>query len=58
VEFTEAAKRFGTDLHAPPLAAAGALEIRDAVRAFNVMQKRIRRMVHDRTQMLAVVSHD
>ncbi|MCB1826796.1 MAG: HAMP domain-containing protein [Coxiellaceae bacterium] len=57
-EFTDAAKRFGTDLHAPPIAVSGTQEMREAVQAFNAMQKRIRRMVHDRTQMLAAVSHD
>lgn len=58
LEFREAANRFGTDLYAPPIAVAGSPEIREAVNAFNGMQRRIRRMIHDRTQMLAAVSHD
>lgn len=57
-DFREAASRFGTDLYAPPLAVAGSPETREAADAFNEMQRRIRRMVHDRTQMLAAVSHD
>ena len=57
-EFTEAAKRFGMDLQAPPLAIAGSPETQVAVKSFNEMQRHIRRMVHDRSQMLAAVSHD
>ncbi len=57
-EFVSATKRFGMDVHAPPLAMAGPEEIQEAVRSFNEMQSRIRRLLQDRTQMLAAVSHD
>lgn len=57
-EFGDAARRFGMDLQSPPLALAGSPDTRKAVKSFNEMQRRIRRMVHDRTQMLAAVSHD
>ncbi len=56
--FAAAADRLGLDVHAPPLDDRGSGELRQAVRAFNRMQERIRRMVDDRTLMLAAISHD
>ncbi len=56
--FAAAAERLGTDVEAPPLAESGASEIRQAARAFNQMQERIRRFIDDRTLMLAAISHD
>lgn len=57
-EFAQAAKRFSMDIQAPPLPVMGTAEMQEATKAFNDMQRHIRRMVHDRTQMLAAVSHD
>ena len=37
---------------------AGLNEVRQAARAFNRMHHRIRRMIEDRTQMIAAISHD
>jgi len=54
----EAAERFGRDVHAPALAEAGPLEVERAARAFNRMQERLQRLIRDRTQMLAAISHD
>ncbi|MCZ6524286.1 MAG: HAMP domain-containing protein, partial [Alphaproteobacteria bacterium] len=56
--FAAAAERLGTDVEAPPMAESGAREIRQAARAFNQMQERIRRFIDDRTLMLAAISHD
>ncbi len=56
--FAAAADRLGLDVHSPPLEDRGSGELRQAVRAFNRMQERIRRMVDDRTLMLAAISHD
>ena len=56
--FARAAERLGLDVAAPPLAEAGPLEVRCAVRAFNDMQERLRRLVENRTRMLAAISHD
>ena len=56
--FAEAADRLGLDANPPPLPERGPRELRNATRAFNRMAARIRRLVDDRTLMLAAVSHD
>jgi signal transduction histidine kinase len=56
--FAVAAERLGVDMRAPPLAEHGPYELRTAIRAFNLMQERLRRFLEDRTQMLAAISHD
>jgi len=56
--FAEAADRLGVDMRAPPLIERGSRELRKAIHAFNRMQERIRRLVEDRTRMLAAISHD
>lgn len=53
-----AAARVGIDVSAPGMPEEGPREVRDAARAFNQMQERIRRLLVDRTQTLAAVSHD
>jgi signal transduction histidine kinase len=53
-----AADRLGRDVDAPPLPETGSVEIRRASHAFNTMQTRLRRLVENRTQMLAAISHD
>ncbi|MCK4869552.1 MAG: HAMP domain-containing protein [Gammaproteobacteria bacterium] len=57
-DFARAVKRFGVDLYAPPIAESGTEEIREIAHAFNQMQERIRKLIGDRTQMLAAISHD
>ena len=54
----EAADRLGLDAGLTPLPERGPRELRNAARAFNRMTARIRRLVDDRTLMLAAVSHD
>lgn len=56
--FTAAADQLGLDVRAPPLPEQGSRELRRATAAFNRMQGRIRRLVDDRTMMLAAISHD
>ena len=56
--FAEAADRLGLDSGPPPLPEHGSRELRQATRAFNRMTERIRRLVDDRTLLLAAVSHD
>jgi signal transduction histidine kinase len=56
--FAAAAQRLGRDPGAYLMDEHGPSEIRTAIGAFNEMQGRIRRFVHDRTQMLAAIGHD
>jgi signal transduction histidine kinase len=56
--FADAAEEFGRSAEAPPLPETGPVELNLATGAFNRMQERLRRFVHDRTQMLAAISHD
>lgn len=53
-----AADRLGLDVDAPPLGESGSRELKKTARAFNLMQQRIKRLVDDRTLMLAALSHD
>jgi signal transduction histidine kinase len=53
-----AAERLGNDLNAPPVPEAGTVETRQASRAFNAMQARLRALVENRMRMLAAISHD
>jgi signal transduction histidine kinase len=52
------ADRLGRGLDSAPLPLRGPAEVQDATQAFNRMQDRLTRFVHDRTQMLAALSHD
>lgn len=54
----EAAQRLGVDVDAKPMAESGPREVRQAARAFNDMQARLRNLVTNRTQTLAAISHD
>ena len=56
--FANAAERLGRDADAAPLIESGPRELRIATRAFNQMQHRLQRLIRDRTQMLAAMSHD
>jgi two-component system osmolarity sensor histidine kinase EnvZ len=53
-----AADALGKGREVPPFKLAGALEVRQAAHAFNIMRERIRRQMNQRTEMLAGVSHD
>ncbi len=55
----EAADKLGRDLPGtPPLEECGPREVREATKAFNRMQRRIRDFIADRESTLAAVSHD
>jgi signal transduction histidine kinase len=56
--FAEGAERLGRDPNAPPLDISGSGEVASAVAAFNGMQERLRRYVHDRTAMVGAIAHD
>jgi signal transduction histidine kinase len=53
-----AAEELGRGARPSDVPEAGLDEVRQAARAFNRMQHRIRRMIEDRTQMIAAISHD
>lgn len=55
---SEKADAFGRDIAISPIEEEGPLEIKRAARAFNLMQQRITRSIHDRTRTLAAISHD
>ena len=58
-EFADAAHRLGRDPGAPPLERIrGPAEVRTAAAAFNDMQGRLNRYVHDRTAMVGAIAHD
>jgi len=55
---SDAAERLGRDVQSAPLSVTGTLETQRAATAFNEMQARLRRLVENRTLMLAAISHD
>ena len=57
-ELARAADSLGRGTRQPKLAEQGARELRDAARAFNTMQDRLRRYLDSRTRVLAAMSHD
>lgn len=57
-EFTHAADRLGKDIRTIPLNQEGPKEVALATVAFNRMQERIARLVENRVELLAAISHD
>ncbi len=57
-DLARAADSMGRDMRPAQLAERGARELRDAARAFNTMQDRLRRYLDSRTRVLAAMSHD
>ncbi|AOE61592.1 HAMP domain-containing histidine kinase [Pseudomonas corrugata] len=55
---SDAAERLSEDLDSPPLDETGPREAWQAAHTFNLMQKRIREQVQQRSRMLGAVSHD
>ena len=53
-----AADSFGKGRDVPNFKPEGALEVRQAAKAFNIMRDRIKKQITQRTEMLAGVSHD
>ena len=56
--FAHAADRLGRDIQTEPLPETGPTEVAQASQAFNAMQERLRRLLENRTQILAALSHD
>lgn len=58
-QLTRAAETLGgEDIDRPPLPEDGPREVRQAAQAFNTMQRRLSVFIHDRTRLLAALSHD
>jgi len=57
-DLAKAAKHLGVDINAPALTKTKNKELNEIITAFNQVQIRIRKLVVDRTQMLAAISHD
>jgi signal transduction histidine kinase len=57
-DLSRAARALGGDLNRLPLLERGPHEVRDAVRAFNTMQAKLRDHVTERTHILASITHD
>jgi len=57
-DLARAATELGNDLDRSPLPETGPVEVRDAAKAFNQMQTRLRASVVERTQLLASITHD
>ena len=53
-----AARSLGQDPRRPALRESGSTEVREVVTAFNAMQARLVQYIHERSAMLAAVSHD
>jgi len=56
--FGRQATEIGKNLNAPPLEERGPSEVVNASRAFNRMHTRLKRLIGNRTEMLAGISHD
>lgn len=54
----QASERLGRDVNALPLREIGTIEMRRASYSFNQMQMQLRRLVENRTRLLAAISHD
>jgi protein-histidine pros-kinase len=58
LKLSAAAHALGEDPERPPLEASGPIEVIQATEAFNHMQQRIAAHMHERTRILAAISHD
>jgi signal transduction histidine kinase len=57
-DLSRAARELGGDLDRSPLPEQGPHEVRDAIRAFNLMQAKLREHLVERTRILAAITHD
>jgi signal transduction histidine kinase len=57
-DLSRAARALGGDLDRSPLSERGPYEVRDAIRAFNAMQAKLREHMVERTRILASITHD
>jgi signal transduction histidine kinase len=57
-QLSTAARVLAEDLDSPPVTEQGPTEVRQAIRAFNTMQERLRDNVEEKTRILASITHD
>lgn len=57
-QLASTADALGRDVNRPAMEESGPSEVREAARAFNTMQQRLKRYLQDRDQLLTAVSHD
>ena len=57
-QLADAAEAFGTRAEPPPLPRRGPAEVLALAAALDRMRERVNRLIDDRTQMLAAISHD
>jgi len=57
-DFKRAAEQLSVNLHTDPIDIDGPTVVRETAEAMNEMQDRIQKLIHNRTQMLAAISHD
>jgi signal transduction histidine kinase len=57
-DLAKAAQAIGGDPDRPPLPERGPSEVREAIRAFNAMQAKLRDHSRERTRILASITHD
>ncbi len=57
-DLSRAAQALGGDLDRSPLPERGPYEVRNAIRAFNAMQQKLRDNMVERTRILASITHD
>ncbi|EZP54181.1 ATP-binding protein [Sphingomonas sp. RIT328] len=55
---TQAARAFAGSIDAEPVAERGPADVREALATFNLMQRRVRSGVRERTRLLAAIGHD
>lgn len=58
IRLARAADQFGKGRDVPDFKPSGAREVRKAAQAFQRMRERISRLIQNRTEMLAAISHD
>ncbi len=58
INFSQAAKRLGSNPNAPPLPVEGPKEMLSAIESFNSMQARLNSLLQERNEMIAAIAHD
>lgn len=57
-EIKEATQRLGLDLNTTPIKPSGPALVRHTLVSINQLQERVQQLLHERTRMIAAISHD